>query len=92
MYRTFANLVESRIKYFRDAGVTGEQIGSILDAGEIYVQKEAGGETDQVVREEAKAALKRARMTVRAAFGGCGTEKGGSDDGRKGSGGLSEGV
>ncbi|MGX8729092.1 MAG: serine/threonine protein kinase, partial [Lachnospiraceae bacterium] len=70
MYRTFANLVESRIKNFREAGVTGKQLEQVLDAGESYIQKEEGGETDQAVRKEAKEALERARMTVRTVYGG----------------------
>ena len=70
MYRTFANLVENKIKDFRDAGAEKDRLLGILDAGERYVRKETGGETDRVVRREAEEAVERARMTVRGAYAG----------------------
>lgn len=68
MYRTFAGLVESRIKNMKDAGAAQGQLSGILDAGERFVRSEEGGETDQVVRREAKEAIERAKMTVSGAY------------------------
>ena len=51
-------------------GAEKDRLLGILDAGERYVRKETGGETDRVVRREAEEAVERARMTVRGAYAG----------------------